>query len=94
MPEQLGNHGTWSDDGAIGNLLELLIPPAWHARAACREAADVATWFPGRGEDAAPAKAVCAGCAVRQECGSWAEQQGADLSGIWGGLSGRLVPPI
>lgn len=41
--------------------------PAWHREAACRDA-DPDLFFVGRGESAAEAKAICAGCPVRPEC--------------------------
>ncbi len=41
---------------AFAGLLER---PAWHADAACREHPEV-DWFPERGDDQGPAKAVCA----------------------------------
>ncbi|MDP8937329.1 MAG: WhiB family transcriptional regulator [Actinomycetota bacterium] len=33
----------------------------------CRDRPDV-TWFPEKGQSAAPAKAVCAGCPTRAPC--------------------------
>lgn len=62
----------------------LLARPAWHADAACRGRSDV-SWFPGRGEDVAPAVAVCAGCPVREQC----QRAGEGETGVWGGLSER-----
>jgi WhiB family redox-sensing transcriptional regulator len=62
--------------------------PEWHADAACREHPEV-TWFPERGENAEPAKAICAGCLVVEDCRAWSLEQGPELDGIWGGLSQR-----
>lgn len=55
------------------------------ARAACRDHPGV-SWFPARGEPAAPAKAICATCSVRERCLEWADANGIE-HGIWGGLS-------
>lgn len=49
---------------------------------------DPAMFFPGRGEDTTPARAVCEGCQVRVECLEFALDQG-EKYGIWGGLSER-----
>ena len=59
-------------------------PPAWAAQAACK--GQTALFFPGRGQpdQAARAKAICAGCPVRLEC----LEAGLDEDyGIWGGLA-------
>ena len=45
-------------------------------------------FFPERGESVAEAKAVCATCAVRAECLSFALEHN-ERFGIWGGLSAR-----
>ena len=65
-------------------------PKAFFARAsegAC-VGMDTALFFPGRGESCGPAKAVCAGCVVREECGEFALAAGI-REGIFGGLSER-----
>ncbi len=62
--------------------------PAWHADAACKEHPEV-SFFPEQGASATPARRVCAGCLVRDECRAWAAKQDLRLSGIWGGLSQR-----
>jgi hypothetical protein len=61
--------------------------PEWHQRAAC---ADVHTdvFFPTRGQDTRPAKAICATCSVRDECLEWALDN-VDQHGVWGGKSER-----
>lgn len=60
---------------------------SWITRANC---ADVNTelFFPGRGEPAREARAVCAGCEVRNECLTYALDNSIK-HGIWGGLSER-----
>jgi WhiB family transcriptional regulator, redox-sensing transcriptional regulator len=67
-------------------------PPAppqggWRYRAACR-GADLALFFPGRGESAEPARQVCARCPVREPCLDYALRNGI-VHGIWGGLAER-----
>ena len=60
--------------------------PAWHRLAACRDH-DPALWFPARGDDTRPAKAVCAECPVAGPCLDWALDQGPELEGLWAGTS-------
>jgi WhiB family redox-sensing transcriptional regulator len=62
--------------------------PAWHADAACRETPGV-DFFPEKGEDNEPAKAVCVRCLVHADCLAWALEQPPTLAGIWAGTSGR-----
>jgi WhiB family transcriptional regulator, redox-sensing transcriptional regulator len=69
-------------------FLQMLARPTWMADAACRETPSV-SFFPERGQDARPAKAVCARCLVRAECLAFAEACGRDIVGIWGGTSER-----
>lgn len=61
--------------------------PAFHSDAACRESHPGVTFFPERGEDARPAKEVCAGCLSLDDCRRWSFAQDASLQGVWGGLS-------
>ena len=79
-----------NEPGAAADLLDLLVwgKPAWHADAACREHREL-SWFPAKGDDMTAARAVCSGCLVLCECRSWALAQGAELQGLWGGLSGQ-----
>lgn len=48
-------------------------------------------FFPGRGEKATDAKAVCARCDVRERCLEWALRwpEYADDNGVFGGTSPR-----
>ena len=73
----------------VGVDLDGLIPPrpAWMADAACREHPDV-NFFPTQGEDVEAAKAVCAGCLVREECLAYARAERIP-AGIWGGEGTR-----
>jgi WhiB family redox-sensing transcriptional regulator len=77
-------HGDGSDPDTV---YELLNPPDWHQRAACKTAPAEITWFPGRGEDVRPALEVCYWCPVKYECRQWALDQPSTLEGIWGGLT-------
>ncbi len=60
-------------------------PGPWRYDGACREVPS-AIFFPGRGEEATAARAVCAACPVVEECRSYALGV-AGLKGVWGGLS-------
>jgi WhiB family redox-sensing transcriptional regulator len=58
-------------------------------KAACRGADPTSSVFhPKRGEDERPAKAICGGCPVTDECLAYALLN-PTLSGIWGGMSHR-----
>lgn len=61
--------------------------PSWRDEANCRDI-DPDLFFPLRGEDIGRAKAVCWGCAVREECLEYALDNNEE-QGIWGGLSGK-----
>jgi WhiB family redox-sensing transcriptional regulator len=60
-------------------------PGSWRNDGACREVPP-AIFFPGRGEEATAARAVCTACPVVEECRSYALGV-AGLKGVWGGLS-------
>ena len=57
----------------------------WRESAACRDM-DTAVFFPATDEEAAPAKAICAICPVRDECLEFALLTRQD-DGVWGGLT-------
>jgi WhiB family transcriptional regulator, redox-sensing transcriptional regulator len=57
---------------------------SWRQDAACRDL-DPNLFFPPSDEEAAPAKAVCATCPVREECLEYALVTRQD-DGVWGGL--------
>lgn len=59
----------------------------WTAHAACRDM-NPDIFFPTRGEDVRPAKRVCAGCPVRQQCLDYALDN-QEKYGIWGGTGER-----
>ena len=67
-------------------------PASWRYRAACR-GADLALFFPGRGESADAARRICADCPVRQPCLDYALSH-AITHGIWGGLAERDRRPL
>jgi WhiB family transcriptional regulator, redox-sensing transcriptional regulator len=64
--------------------------PEWRERADCL-GTDPEAFFPADGERATPAKRICSGCEVRDECLADAlEVEAAHPShryGVWGGLS-------
>ncbi len=60
--------------------------PAW-SQGACA-GVDPELFFPGQGEDASAAKAVCQTCPIRTECLDYALDN-AEKHGIWGGMSER-----
>ena len=59
--------------------------PEWHEDAACR-GMDPAIFFTGRSESTAPAKRVCAGCAMRERC---LAENIDERYGVFGGLNER-----
>lgn len=73
---------------ALADLLEGR--PWWHEYAACR-GQGTRTFFTRRGEDTEPAKAICAGCSVREDCldAALALSPSEDSGGVWGGTSSR-----
>jgi WhiB family redox-sensing transcriptional regulator len=62
-------------------------PTDWLQHRGC-QGLDTAVFFPGRGDHqgVATAKAICAGCQVRQDCLDYAIRTSQRI-GIWGGLS-------
>lgn len=71
------------DDVELPSLEEFLGRPAWQAWAACIDEPR-STFFLPQGGDPTRAKAICAGCEVRQECLDYALGI-TDLAGIWAG---------
>src|SRR5688572_16820431 len=62
--------------------------PAWQKGGLCREHPSV-SWFPERGESAAPAKAICRRCTVRNDCLNYALSLEGRVEGVWGATSPR-----
>jgi len=62
-------------------------PGPWIAQGACAGTPTV-LFFPERGGDVLPAKAICTTCTVRNDCLRYALED-PDTVGIWGGTSGR-----
>jgi WhiB family redox-sensing transcriptional regulator len=60
---------------------------SWVAKANCR-GLRTNLFYPERGDDSSEPKAVCVGCAVREECLTFAMDNG-ERHGVWGGLSER-----
>jgi WhiB family redox-sensing transcriptional regulator len=70
------------------NLRDLLAPPSWHARAACR-GVDPEMFFPKQGANQhqiAKCKAICGACPVRAECLNEALSN-FEAWGIFGGMT-------
>lgn len=59
--------------------------PTWRDRALCREV-DPEIFYPARGGDPRPGKAVCGQCSVRTPCLDYA-MDANERYGIFGGLS-------
>lgn len=57
---------------------------AWRTLARCR-GADNDEFFPSRGKSGDPAKGICRGCVVMEECLEWA--LAARVPGVWGGTN-------
>lgn len=75
------------DTTAVEVLVRAFERADWMQQRACTNVPS--EWFfPGRGEDTARAKAVCADCPVRIECLEYAVRNG-EKYGIWGGTSER-----
>jgi WhiB family redox-sensing transcriptional regulator len=75
-------------DGAAGPLVkdpDRFSVPAWTEFALCAQV-DPEAWYVERGGDTAPAKAVCRGCTVRDQCLAMALDRN-EMWGVWGGLS-------
>lgn len=65
-------------------------PEPWTKQAACLDVPDPDIFYPAAGAHADEAKAVCAGCKVRDECLAFAlRTEGVVAHGVWGGLSER-----
>lgn len=76
------------DEGDGVSLDAILNRPAWQRDGAC-VGMSPDLFFPARGESVAEARAICAGCRVAEECRAWSIDQGAELKGLWAGLSER-----
>jgi len=69
---------------AMPETLTTLDRNDWRLDAACRHL-DTATFFPATDDEVATAKAICAGCPVRDACLEFALVTRQD-DGVWGGL--------
>lgn len=62
---------------------------AWQDDALCTQTGiDDPTWFPGVGQPASHARAICRMCSVTNQCAEYALAR-PNLEGVWGGLSER-----
>jgi WhiB family redox-sensing transcriptional regulator len=68
------------------DLASLTQRPEWHSQAACRGMQHI-NFYPVRGENAAPALAICATCTVQDEC--LAQGVRNNERGVWGGSTAR-----
>jgi WhiB family transcriptional regulator, redox-sensing transcriptional regulator len=73
--------------GELPPVEELLRPPSWHMRAACR-GTGVDHFITEVGGAGRRARSLCARCEVRQECLDFALDH-PDVAGIWGGTSAK-----
>lgn len=77
----------------IGDPLEVFVArdtllerPAWMRDGLCREYPEV-SFFPGKGESTAEARALCRRCLVSNECLNYALGTSGRVEGIWGDTS-------
>jgi Transcription factor WhiB len=70
---------------AVRVLADLLSRPAWHRQAACA-GQGTTEFIPVRGANYDRARALCAGCPVRQECLETALAD-SELLGLWAGTT-------
>lgn len=62
-------------------------PMTWRSQAACR-GSETALWFAEDQGEVKAAVAVCKGCPVREECLTWAIENG-ERFGVLGGMTER-----
>lgn len=79
-PETKRHHNPYTTPG-------LPAAPAWHDNAACTDQ-PTELFFPERGSNARPAKAICQHCPVKAECLDYAlTVDDGLLIGVWGGTT-------
>lgn len=59
----------------------------WRAEAAC--SGETSVMFPDRGDPVGPARSLCAGCPVLEECTEWADTLPTTTPGFIAGMSQR-----
>jgi WhiB family redox-sensing transcriptional regulator len=69
----------------LADLEDMAAATEWMTWALCSEV-DPEAFFPEKGGSPKRAKQVCAGCPVREECLSYALDNGIDW-GVWGGTT-------
>lgn len=62
--------------------------PAWFTLANCR-GINPGIFITARGDSVEPARRVCAGCVVRDECLDYALTRSPRVVGVWGGTTER-----
>ena len=67
------------------NESSVTVKTTWRDEAACK-GVDTGIFFPTTDAEAGPAKLICAGCPVRNECLEWALASRQE-DGVWGGLT-------
>lgn len=78
----------WDFGDLSVTLGDLPLPGPWARLGRCRTAPQ-SVFFPERGDDTRPAKAICARCPVLEECRAYAVAAPQTLQGVWGGTTGR-----
>jgi WhiB family transcriptional regulator, redox-sensing transcriptional regulator len=85
--------GTDPEPDLYGLLVEVARRLPWMSQAECGRrhpdgtlVHDPDLWHPEMGKPVEPAKAICAGCTVRDECERYAMETRQQF-GVWGGLS-------
>jgi WhiB family transcriptional regulator, redox-sensing transcriptional regulator len=77
------------DSDAVHYLARLLRRPEWMDSAACRDES-TELFFPGLGQSPRRAREICAQCAVRTDCLTYAlESDPSEDDGVWGGTDAK-----
>ena len=77
-----------NDEPAVNSHARGFRAIGWMRTGACVTAGDAVGFFSDRGGSNAAAKRICARCAVRDECLSYALAHDIEF-GVWGGTSPR-----
>ena len=84
-PPRPARLGGAHDDGPGPPLSRSPWPGEWYRGGRCRTV-PTEVFFPTRGEDLEPARAICRNCAVQDDCADYAIPL-TGLLGVWGGMS-------
>ncbi|QFG09439.1 WhiB family transcription factor [Mycobacterium phage Yuna] len=66
----------------------LTLPEDWENDALCAQS-DPEAFFPEKGQSAEPARRICRGCPVLDDCLDRALGYDGEVFGVWGGLTQR-----